>query len=654
MSDPTPSSVATLFESELNRFSVTYREALSYNIDRLCVALANLGDRELIAIGSGGSYTAALFLAELHERVTGRLAHAITPLEFISKSGIADRKAVFLISAEGTNPDILESLYACRLANGAAINAITNIGSSELAERVAAAGGSVFAFPLSGGKDGYLATNTLVADIVLIARAYATIDLSLMPKFPSTIGAYSVGNSSFDDWIHQGAPRMASLLRYSTISVVYDPELKVAAVDLESKLIEAGITNVHIADLRNFAHGRHFWLARKGESTAVIALIGDHCIDLWHSIFDVLPNTLAIETLRFPGSFPLNTIAGIAAEMHLIKVAGQQHGIDPGKPDVPPFGRAIYHAPIHELVAPIYLAHRPPDAVRLKQSVLGYSSAAAPKTALTDALARFQERLSRQRYRALVFDYDGTLCDTNKRFDPPAPELVSELSKLAQAGTRVAIASGRGRSLYEHMRDCFAKDLWGCFVLGLYNGGHIIELRNDYAEPAESRDPSLDTVRRVIENLIQFGVPIARVSAKPHQVSVTPGPGVDAERLWFIISDAIRRAKITGPRIVRSAHSVDILGNSVSKLAVIQYLTTSSGISADTILSIGDQGAWPGNDYELLEGPNSLSVDFPSRNPDGGWKLAPSNLHGVNAVLWYLRRLRAAEGIFTIDLRGVT
>lgn len=653
MSDPIPPPMTTRFEIELNRFSATYQEALSHNIELLCFALSDLSDHELIAIGSGGSYTTALFLAELHERVTGRLARAVTPLEFISKPGIADRKAVFLISAEGKNPDILESLYACRLANGAAINAITNTSSSELAERVAASGGSVFVFPVSGGKDGYLATNTLIADVVLIARAYAAIDSSLVPQFPPTIGAYAVEKSSFEDWNRQGLSRFTSLLSYPTISVIYDPELKAAAVDLESKLIEAGITNVHIADLRNFAHGRHFWLARKSESTAAIALIGDRCIDLWRSIFDVLPNTLTIETLRFPGSFPLNTIAGITAVMHLVNVAGQQHGVDPGKPDVPPFGRAIYHTPIHELVAPLYLAHRSPDAVRLKQSVLGYSSVAVPSTYLVDALARFQEHLSNQCFRGLVFDYDGTLCDTNKRFDPPIPELVSELSKLAYARVRVGIASGRGRSLYNHMRNCIAKELWGHFVLGLYNGGHILELADDYQEPAESHDPSLEAARQIIDDLVRLGVPIARISAKPRQISLTPSTGVGAERLWFIISDAIRRKKIPTTVIVRSAHSVDILGSGVSKSAVIQHLTTSSGVPADEILSIGDQGAWPGNDYELLDQPNSLSVDFPSRAVEGGWKLAPANLNGVAAVLWYLKRLQAAEGVFTIDLRDI-
>lgn len=647
------STLPTRFENELSRFPATYQEALAHNIDRLASALSELSGRELIAIGSGGSYTTALFLADVHERVTGRLARVITPLEFISKPHIADHKAVFLVSAEGKNPDILEALYACRLASGASIHAVTNMEACPLAEQVSAAGGSVFAFPLSGGKDGYLATNTLLADVVLIARAYSMmIDSSLAPNFPSTLNQYLVAQSSFDDWSNNEAPSFASLLKFPTVSVIYDPELKAAAVDLESKLIEAGITNVHIADFRNFAHGRHFWLARKNDSTAAIALVGDSCVNLWKSVSGVLPNTVTIAGLRFSGRYPLNAIAAVAAVMHLVKVAGQQHGVDPGKPDVPPFGRAIYHTPIHDLVAPFYAAHRPVNAIQLKQHILGFPSTVAPRMPLTRAHDRFRERLCRQKFRALIFDYDGTLCDTRRRYDPPDNELISELSRLASAGVRVAIASGRGKSLHDRLRQCVSENIWSQFIFGLYNGGHIVELHQAYQEPDEINDTSLAAAQKVIDELVQLGVPISRVSAKPHQISVSPSPGLETEHLWFIIGDVMRRAGAPSLPIVKSAHSVDILGNNVSKLAVINYLTNRHNISDESILSIGDQGAWPGNDYELLELPNSLSVDIPSRHLDSGWKLAPANLHGVNAVLWYLKRMASANGVFTIDLRN--
>lgn len=647
------SPLSTRFGNELNRFPATYEEALAHDVDRLATAFSGLSGRDLIAIGSGGSYTTAFFLADLHERVTGRLARVITPLEFISKPHIADHKAVFLISAEGTNPDILESLYACRLASGATINAITNTETCPLAGKVSAAGGSVFAFPLSGGKDGYLATNTLLANVVLIARAYRRIDASLIADLPPTLSECTIGETSFDDWSHNRAPYFASLLKAQTVSVIYDPELKAAAVDFESKLIEAGITNVHIADFRNFAHGRHFWLARKQESTAAIGLVGDRCADLWRSLSGALPDTIKLAGLKIPGPYPRNTITAIGAIMHLVKIAGHEHGIDPGKPEVPAFGRTIYHTAIHELVKPYYASRRLPNAIRLKQDILGIPPTVPPSASLLRAHARFIERVSQQNFRALVFDYDGTLCDTLKRFDPPRIELVSELSRLASAGVLVAIASGRGKSLHDQLRGCVADNLWDRFVLGLYNGGHIVALNSSYKEPTvETDDIGLAAARRIIDELKELGVPIARVSAKPHQVSLTPSHGLDTSDLWFIVRDVLQRSGTSLPTIVKSAHSVDILGNNVSKLSVIDHVVAAYGVPKDSVLSIGDQGAWPGNDHELLNLPNSLSVDIPSRHLNSGWKLAPANLYSVDAVLWYLHRMTSMDGFFTIDPRG--
>jgi hypothetical protein len=36
---------------------------------------------------------------------------------------------------------------------------------------------------------------------------------------------------------------------------------------------------------------------------------------------------------------------------------------------------------------------------------------------------------------------------------------------------------------------------------------------------------------------------------------------------------------------------------------------------------VGDRGAWPGNDYEILRAPLGLSVDECSLDPDSCWPL---------------------------------
>ena len=58
-----------------------------------------------------------------------------------------------------------------------------------------------------------------------------------------------------------------------TLMVLYGPSTRVAAVDLESRFAEAALQDLFISDYRNFAHGRHNWLAKRPDSTAVLAFV---------------------------------------------------------------------------------------------------------------------------------------------------------------------------------------------------------------------------------------------------------------------------------------------------------------------------------------------------------------------------------------------
>jgi hypothetical protein len=96
---------------------------------------------------------------------------------------------------------------------------------------------------------------------------------------------------------------------------------------------------------------------------------------------------------------------------------------------------------------------------------------------------------------------------------------------------------------------------------------------------------------------------------------------------------------------------VDILGRLVSKSAVIAHIVQHDNIDPYQVLTMGDQGAWPGNDATLLEHRYSLSTDKPSRRLDRGWKLAPAEKRDVDATLWYLERIQEEKGgLFRLDL----
>jgi fructoselysine-6-P-deglycase FrlB-like protein len=164
------------YKSELSELSSTYSAGFAADIRQLASAIAAASESSIIAVGSGGSFTAASLLCSLHESYTGRVSRPSTPLELISNPTLASSSPVFLISAEGKNPDIIEALKRARKYSARSIHIITNRRESplmECAERIGNVAAHIFELEK---KDGYLATNSLLLDCVIVAQFYRWFD----------------------------------------------------------------------------------------------------------------------------------------------------------------------------------------------------------------------------------------------------------------------------------------------------------------------------------------------------------------------------------------------------------------------------------------------------------------------------------------------
>src|SRR5579884_1060703 len=95
------------YATELASLPATYAEALDHDICHLASAVASTTSFPLLAAGSGGSLTGAHLAALLHQTYTGRVAKAVTPLEIVSSPMISNDLAILIMSAEGTNHDIV-------------------------------------------------------------------------------------------------------------------------------------------------------------------------------------------------------------------------------------------------------------------------------------------------------------------------------------------------------------------------------------------------------------------------------------------------------------------------------------------------------------------------------------------------------------------
>jgi hypothetical protein len=626
----------TSYDAELTAFADTYALALSSNIDHLQQAIAAAAEASLIGVGSGGSFTVASLLCNFHEKYTGRVSRPSTPLELICNPTLAAASPVFLISAEGKNPDILEALRRARRHSSRPLHVLTNRSDSPLIEEVKVQSEvKAHVFELSK-KDGYLATNSLVLDATLVARAYSALNGGT-GSFPNSVSELKIGTRPATEWIQDSREFGVNAASRQTLIVVFSPLLRSIAVDLESKLSEAALLNCQLADIRSFAHGRHLWLADRQDDCAVLAVIDKDLSSLWTAMREQFPPEIPVLDMTLATSEPEDLLAGLFGEMHFVSHLAKQIGKDPAKPTVPDFGRALYY-----LDVPTYIP-APADEIwngeRSKYEILGAQWPAAISSApMKRAMDNFQSALSGQQFKALVFDYDGTLSSSQTREAPPSGRVVAHLRRLLDAGVTVGVASGRGGSVQDHLRDAIPEDQWSLVELGLYNGGWIGGLA-DTILPSQDTSEYLANVRRILGRLEVLGVPIEGVrETHPHQISVRFREGVSAEKMWFVIVDCMRQVGLDTSSIVRSKHSVDILSPGVNKSHLIAAMIQSRRIDPYEILTMGDQGAWPGNDSSLLEHRFSLSVDQPSRRIDRGWKLAPHHWRDVDATLWYLER----------------
>ncbi len=637
----------TRYDFELERLPTTYQAALKSDIRAIKSAISGASQSSIVACGSGGSFTVAALLCGLHEQYTGRISRPSTPLEIICNPNLAMASPVFLISAEGKNPDIIEALHRARRHSSRPLHVITNHSTSPLVDSISQltdVTAHVFDLP---EKDGYLATNSLLFNAALVARAYEELDAATI-CIPTEIADLRLDGNTIQQWLDKAASFIAQAASRGNIIILFSPLLRSIAADLESKLSESALLYCQLADLRSFAHGRHLWLAQRPSQCAILALVDPPLRGLWDRMSELLPTDIPTFTMAFAGNAPRDLLAGLIAQMRLVSSIAAQLHQDPGGPDVPQFGRDLHYLKVADLVPPPTEPSEHGEEAKYK--VLGaHWPNITHRAPMRRAREAFENSLSAQVLRAIVFDYDGVLCSSRRNNGEISQPILHQLTQLIEANILIGVASGRGGSVQENLRRNLPEAFWPRVQLGLYNAGWISSLADALSINGEVSE-YLSHVTRIVHRLKSLGVPIETVrTTHPYQVSVRFHQGIHGEDNWFVIADALREAGLDLSRLVHSKHSVDILAPGVNKSHLVAHMVKHFKIDPYQVVTIGDQGAWPGNDSSLLEHRFSLSVDAPSRRLDRGWKIAPAYKRDVDATLWYLQQVQLlGDGRFVL------
>ena len=430
------------YELELQRLGETYELARTADIEQLKVGIVNASEASIIGVGSGGSYTVASLLCTLHETYTGRVSRPSTPLEIISNPTLASASPMFFVSAEGKNPDIIEALRRARRHSARDLHVITNRSESGLQETLRTLTEvNAHTFELKQ-KDGYLATNSLLMDAVIVARAYEELDHH-DDHIPPTIADLKLGDDFIDDWL-RGAGSFAEKANVCRgVIVLHSPALRPVATDLKSKLSEASLLHCQVADLRSFAHGRHSWLTERPSDNLVLALINSSTEKLWNATRELIPGNITTLTLNVSGGRPRDLLSGLIAAIKLVALFARALNKDPAKPAVAEFGRNLYYIDLPKLVEqPHHLLN---SAEMSKFGVLGaHWPSVTHEEPMRRTASTVREALCQRTFRAIVFDYDGTISSSNRRDLPPTKEIAEHLQRLIDHGILLGIASGRG------------------------------------------------------------------------------------------------------------------------------------------------------------------------------------------------------------------
>lgn len=585
----------------------------------------------LLVVGSGGSFSGAHFVARVHEQITGKVGRAITPLELLFLPINPTFHGILFLTASGNNKDIISAFENAVRREFSVIGIVcANIGSRIVEKSKAYPHVKIFEYPNPAGKDGFLAVNSLLSTCILIVRAYKAIDTSTV-----SIQQLTTINPTFRD------AEWNIILNRNTIVAVGGEWAWPALIDLESKFAEAGLNNVLLSDLRNFAHGRHYWFNRKGDDSGLLVLETPSLAKLAKKTINLLPKKYPRAILKSSFAGPLASIELCIQIFHLINEAGKRACIDPGRPKVPEFGRKIYRIGLSLALSDKRVGNRF-IWVQRKARVSNHALEVLEKF-----LDKFLEGFKHTRFSGIVFDYDGTLCDPPERFKHPKREIASALNYLLSHGIAIGIATGRGRSVQIGLRQVIDEKYWKKVLIGNYNGSIIIPLDNDIPPREGTSSRILKRANNLLRRdllLMKYG----KIEIRLKQISVTPESEFIRQSVFERVLEVL--SQIKNIKITQSNHSIDILHPGVSKTHVVEILRTIINDEKSNVLIIGDQGQYGGNDFELLNLPYSISVDKISSSLTNCWNLSPIGLRGTKATISIIKAIDVENKKFFLNI----
>lgn len=231
-------------------------------------------------------------------------------------------------------------------------------------------------------------------------------------------------------------------------------------------------------------------------------------------------------------------------------------------------------------------------------------------------------------------------------YSAPPDEIVRELCRLLRGGVIIGIATGRGKSVRDVLSRVIPKKLHSRVIIGYYSGSDIAPL-SDHTRP-ETNSIISPSIEAATHRLLPYKGIFFEWAISANQITLTPVGSYDKTFVHSLVADILMSGNNNGMRVLSSLDSIDVLTAKASKPAVVARCKELS--RSQDVLCIGDQGGYPGNDFELLNHAHSLSVDVVSTDPRSCWNLSARGIRGVQATVEYLQGLTISNGTAILEL----
>ena len=521
---------------------------------------------DTFSIGSGGSLCLAKYWQNICENQGVGIAKTLTPYEFYNTKSTAHTVALF--SASGKNHDILQ-VFRLAISRGSKVLVFTTSKKSALVNLTKSFPGQAYAIYPSNNtpKDGFLAVNSTVAMSCLIVQfvQYLWGENCCDRLNPVKI--------ALNDHLKEKKDIKAA---NNTFQIITSEWGTPAGYDFEARLAESGLGPCFLTDPRNFGHGRFLWLEKWRNTTSIIIFATKSSKAFINRFLNTLPNDIPIYAIISPLEGLYGATYCIVRSILLFGDLAKKSGIDPGKPEVPEWGKKLHR---------LRYNFKPNNE---HQFVKFPSHKKGNYPAITSL------------FSSIALDFDGTIIDTKDRFCDLREDIISELERVLSQDIIIGIATGRGGSAYKLLRKQISKKYYHKIILGLYNGTLLFSLNDKMPIPSNNW-----SLQEQIDGLVKECInEHEKISSRPTQISIRD---INIEQKKELINHLENKLgqHSSYVRMQISGHSIDILPHWATKISVVQALNK---ICRHNTLCIGDQGQLGGNDEELLNWNPSISV----------------------------------------------